>query len=1248
MRPRGYSESTSPNRTVRYSAVNGRQMIPNHRLPPTTTTFGSLAHFRAHAQGQGIRTIRIVRPGRAQGASLTNGRITNGAQFRNSTVLDIQRTLESQGITDQSVARFVQKHMEQNHLKRKLVTHDHDYNSTKKQKKEIMEEVENEMELGVAETYSTYMPAKLGIGEKHPDPVVETASLSSVAPVDVWYELSIPHRIIENGTLSALQLESITYAAQAHEQILPDKTRAGYLIGDGAGVGKGRTIAGLILENFSKGRRRAVWVSISNDLKFDAERDLQDVGAGYIQVHRLNKMKYSHKISSESNGRNREGVLFCTYSSLIGESNAAEGKYTNRKSQIVQWCGKNFEGLLIFDECHKAKNLCPSGSMKSTKTGQMVLELQASLPNARVLYASATGASEPRNMAYMTRLGLWGKGTTFQTFEDFATAVEEKGVGGMEIVAMDMKLRGMYIARQLSFQDVKFTIVEVQMSKEFIKVYDESVDLWVDAMFKFLKAADLVDGNGNMRKTMNGQYWSTHQRFFKYLCIAAKVEEAIRLAHDAMKNNRCVVIGLQSTGEAGTLDQLEKGDGTLTDFVSTCKGVFQNLVEKHFPSSNQDNVNKILSNLSVAQKNIQEEKEMMKRKQRELLQMDSDLELSDDDSDHEPKEQERKMTKAEIEAQKESEVLENIFKKKHGAHVFEEKYEDRKLKKKETEKEKENKPKKPTIEDIEKANEMKRELLSRIEKLGEKLPKNTLDDLIDNLGGAEQVAEMTGRKGRVVQTENGIQYVSRSEQDVPLETLNVKEKERFMDGRKLVAIISEAASSGISLQSDKRALNKRKRYHITLELPWSADKAVQQFGRTHRSNQVSAPEYVFLITNLAGERRFASTVAKRLESLGALTHGDRRAADNRDLSQFNIDNKYGKNALETVMKSILSRESPFIGPPRDYKGDFFQDCTDALIGVGLIIRDPSRGTLTLDKDYSNISKFLNRILGIRVELQNRLFKYFTDTMNAMIAIAKRNGTFDLGILDLGANSRDVIKRVRTITFLYKHPTGVAPIELHKLVVERGLSWKDALQKFEEEASEQHEGFYASRHGNRGRHLVILLIKVERPTGRRGTYETDDKLALYRPNTGKQNQLVTLAEIEHKYYKTDAKEVQNLWEEQYNCTICSHLYMNGDCRSGSNCENGLRRRTYHVLAGAVLPIWLKIEKAIADKSNEEDNEKENKKENRKEKNKMQVIRVKTVDNMKIVGTLIKNHLVDGLVKVLTEEAESVKDEDFPEE
>lgn len=240
---------------------------------------------------------------------------------------------------------------------------------------------------------------------------------------------------------------------------------------------------------------------------------------------------------------------------------------------------------------------------------------------------------------------------------------------------------------------------------------------------------------------------------------------------------------------------------------------------------------------------------------------------------------------------------------------------------------------------IDLACKMKEELLVKIERLGDRLPPNTLDQLIDELGGPDNVAEMTGRKGRVVQSDNGsIQYESRSEQDVPLETLNLTEKKRFMDGEKDVAIISEAASSGISLQSDRRVRNQRRRVHITLELPWSADRAIQQFGRTHRSNQVNAPEYIFLISDLAGERRFASTVAKRLESLGALTHGDRRATETRDLSQFNIDNKYGRAALEAVMKTIMGYQTPLVPPPDDYKGEFFKDVAGKLEKVAVSLK----------------------------------------------------------------------------------------------------------------------------------------------------------------------------------------------------------------------------------------------------------------------------------------------------------------------
>ena len=57
---------------------------------------------------------------------------------------------------------------------------------------------------------------------------------------------------------------------------------------------------------------------------------------------------------------------------------------------------------------------------------------------------------------------------------------------------------------------------------------------------------------------------------------------SVQVAKEAIQAGKCAVIGLQSTGEARTLEQIES-QGRLTDFVSTAKGVLQALVEKQFP-----------------------------------------------------------------------------------------------------------------------------------------------------------------------------------------------------------------------------------------------------------------------------------------------------------------------------------------------------------------------------------------------------------------------------------------------------------------------------------------------------------------------------------------------------------------------------------------------------------------------------------------------------------------------------------------
>lgn len=97
------------------------------------------------------------------------------------------------------------------------------------------------------------------------------------------------------------------------------------------------------------------------------------------------------KITTQKNGHFRNGVIFTTYSSLISASTVSKVKLNTRLKQLVDWFGPEFDGCIIFDECHKAKHLIPSGTQKPTKTGMTVLELQKQLQNARVVYASATG-----------------------------------------------------------------------------------------------------------------------------------------------------------------------------------------------------------------------------------------------------------------------------------------------------------------------------------------------------------------------------------------------------------------------------------------------------------------------------------------------------------------------------------------------------------------------------------------------------------------------------------------------------------------------------------------------------------------------------------------------------------------------------------------------------------------------------------------------------------------------------------------
>ncbi|XP_023500089.1 protein strawberry notch homolog 2 isoform X2 [Equus przewalskii] len=1047
------------------------------------------------------------------------------------------------------------------------------YQSQSQPEEEDEAEEEEAEELGHTETYADYVPTKSKIGKQHPDRVVETSTLSSVPPPDITYTLALPAS--DSGALSALQLEAITYACQQHEVLLPGGQRAGFLIGDGAGVGKGRTVAGIILENFLRGRKKSLWFSVSNDLKYDAERDLRDIEAHGIAVHALSKIKYGDNTTSE-------GVLFATYSALIGESQAG-GQHRTRIRQVLEWCGEAFDGVIVFDECHKAKNA------SSTKMGKAVLDLQNKLPLARVVYASATGASEPKNMIYMSRLGIWGEGTPFRTFDEFLHAIEKRGVGAMEIVAMDMKVSGMYIARQLSFSGVTFRIEEIPLDPAFEHVYNRAALLWAEALGVFQQAADCIGLES--RKSLWGQFWSAHQRFFKYLCVAAKVHRLVELAREELARDKCVVIGLQSTGEARTREVLDEKDGQLDCFVSAAEGVFLSLIQKHFPSTKRKRER------GAGGKRKRRPRGRGAKAPRLACEVTGVIRISDDSSTESDA-----GLDSDFHSSPESLVDDDVVivdaiglpaddrgplcplqRDPHGPGV------------------------------LEHVERLKQDLLAKVRALGPQLPVNTLDELIDQLGGPERVAEMTGRKGRVVSRPDGtVAFESRAEQGLSIDHVNLREKERFMSGEKLVAIISEASSSGVSLQADRRVQNQRRRVHMTLELPWSADRAIQQFGRTHRSNQVSAPEYVFLISELAGERRFASIVAKRLESLGALTHGDRRATESRDLSKYNFENKYGARALSCVLNTILSQTENKVPLPLGYPGGgaaFFRDMKQGLLSVGIIGRESRSGGLDVEKDCS-ITKFLNRILGLEVHKQNTLFQYFSDTFDHLIEVDKKEGKYDMGILDLAPGIDEIYEESQQVFLAPGHPQD-GQVVFYKISVDRGLKWDEAYAR-SLELTGVHDGFYLS-YKVRGNKPSCLLAEQNR----------GKLFTVYKPNIGRQSQLETLESLRRRFHRVTAEEAREHWESSYtfSLTHCSHTAWNRHCRlvqEGKDCVQGLRLRHHYMLCGALLRVWGRIAAVMADVTSS---------------SYLQIVRLKTKDKKKQVGIKIPEGCVRRVLQEL---------------
>ena len=305
-----------------------------------------------------------------------------------------------------------------------------------------------------------------------------------------------------------------------------------------------------------------------------------------------------------------------------------------------------------------------------------------------------------------------------------------------------------------------------------------------------------------------------------------------------------------------------------------------------------------------------------------------------------------------------------------------------------------------------------------IEKLAALPPvQAALDQILHRFGG-EAVAEVTGRSRRVLRIADasGERLALRNRPA----SANLAETAAFMAGDKRILVFSMAGGTGRSYHADLGCGNTRRRIHYLLEPGWRADQAIQGLGRTHRTHQASAPLFRPVTTDVKGERRFIATIARRLDSLGVITRGQRdsqTAMGGGDATLFrasdNLESPYAKVALRQFYIALWR------GNIAGWSMDRFEDAT----GLKLIWEG------SLKEDLPPMPRFLNRLLALPIAEQNELFAELETRIEANIEQAIEAGTHEQGVETIRADSLTVASRET----VHVHEASGAATELVEIV-----------------------------------------------------------------------------------------------------------------------------------------------------------------------------------------------------------------------
>ena len=422
-----------------------------------------------------------------------------------------------------------------------------------------------------------------------------------------------------------------------------------------------------------------------------------------------------------------------------------------------------------------------------------------------------------------------------------------------------------------------------------------------------------------------------------------------------------------------------------------------------------------------------------------------------------------------------------------------------------------------------------------IEKLAALPPVQSALDQIVHRFGHEAVAEVTGRSRRVLKIADarGERLALRSRPA----SANLAETAAFMDAGKRILVFSMAGGTGRSYHADLSSANTERRVHYLLEPGWRADQAIQGLGRTHRTHQASAPLFRPVATDVKGERRFIATIARRLDSLGAITRGQRdsqTAMGGGDAALFresdNLESAYAKAALRRFYLALWR------GSITGWAIARFEDAT----GLKLVHEG------NLKEELPPMSRFLNRLLALPIDEQNELFAELEARIAENIEQAVEAGTFEVGVETVRADSLVLAGRET----LYEHPGTGAATELVEILRRDRLEptvAETALAIGEREPGP--DGKPRLFVNARSKRAAVLLPAPSRMFDDGGVQE---RVRLVRPAT---RETMARAELDaSNWRRADEAQWRMLWENEI-AELPSH-----------------RESRFWLAAGLLLPIW----------------------------------------------------------------------------